>query len=130
MKRHIVAHVAIWVLSVIMIIFGIQHFTNPRGLINYVPPFIPGGIIWVYFAGAAFILCAICFLLDKWVKLAAYGLAVLLFIFVLTIHLPNFLNAGSQDMQQIALVSILKDTAIAAFALHIAGSAHRQKMVY
>ncbi len=130
MQRHIISHVAIWLLSVIMIIFGLQHFINPRGMINYVPPFIPGGIIWVYFAGAAFILSAISFLLDKWVKLAAYLLASLLFIFVLTIHLPNYLSAGSVDMQQAALVNILKDSAIAAFALHIAGSAHHQKMVY
>lgn len=130
MKRHIVAHVAIWLLSIVMIIFGIQHFLNPRDLIVYVPPYMPGGIVWVYFAGAAFILAAIAFLLDKWVKVAGYLLAIMLFTFVLTIHVPNYLNAGAVDMKQLALVNLLKDTAIAAFALHIAGSANRQKMVY
>ena len=130
MKRHIVAHVAIWILSIVMIIFGIQYFINPRGMFVYVPPYMPGGIIWVYFVGAAFILAAVAFLLDKWVKLAAYLLAALLILFVLGIHLPNYLNAGAADMQQMALVSILKDSAMAAFALHIAGSADHQKMVY
>ena len=43
-------------------------------------------------------------------------------------HIPNFLNAGDKDMKQMALISILKDTAIASFALYIAAGAHHQKL--
>lgn len=130
MNQHLIARIAIWLLSLIMIIFGINHFTNPRGLLNYVPPYIPGGIIWVYFVGAAFILAALSFIFNKMVKLTGYLLAAMLLIFVISIHIPNYLNAGSADMQQIAFVSILKDTAIAAFALHIAGSADSHGIIY
>jgi putative oxidoreductase len=57
------------------------------------------------------------------VRLAAYLLAIMLAVFVLTIHLPNYLNSGDKEMQQMALVSLLKDLALSAFALHIASNA-------
>jgi hypothetical protein len=33
---------------------------------------------------------------------------------------PNYLDAGDKDMRQLALINILKDTAIIGFALHVA----------
>jgi hypothetical protein len=47
----------------------------------------------------------------------------MLFCFVLTVHLPNYLHAGDAEMRQLALISILKDSALGAFALHIAANA-------
>ena len=125
---HLILRIAMYLLSLVMIVFGIQHFLHPHELVNYVPQFLPGGIIWVYFAGVAFILVAIAFIANRMVKAAGYILAVILFIFVLTMHIPNFLNAGDKDMKQMALISILKDTAIASFALYIAAGAHHQKL--
>jgi hypothetical protein len=60
--------------------------------------------------------------------LAGYVLATLLIVFVLTIHLPNYLNAGDKEVQQMAFISILKDTALAAFALHIASNANNHEL--
>ena len=128
MKRHIISHVAIYLLSIVMIIFGVYHFMYPSSMVVFVPTFLPGGIIWVYLVGGAFILAAIAFIFNRFVKLAGYLLAVLLLIFVFTIHLPNFREAGAEDMRQIALINLLKDTALAAFALHIAGSADDQRI--
>ena len=125
---HVLAHLAIYLLSLVMIVFGLQHFLHPHDLLNYVPQFLPGGIIWVYFVGIAFILVAIAFITNRLVKAAGYLLAVLLFIFVLTIHLPNYMNAGNMEMKQSALISLLKDTAIACFALYIGAGALHQKL--
>jgi uncharacterized membrane protein len=111
-----------------MIVFGIYHFRHPKELLIYIPAFVPGGIIWVYFVGGAFILAALAFITNRLVGLAGYLLAVLLFIFVLTVHLPNYLNSGDPDMRQIALVNLLKDTALAAFALYIASNARGQRV--
>lgn len=63
---------------------------------------------------------------NQFVKFSSYLLAVLLIIFILTIHLPNYLNAGAKEMRQMALINLLKDTAIVGFALHIAASAYHQ----
>jgi hypothetical protein len=54
----------------------------------------------------------------------------MLIVFVLAIHLPNYNQAGDAETRQAALINLLKDTAIAAFALHIAGSADKRGMKY
>ena len=128
MNQHIISRIAIYLLAVVMIVFGIYHFRHPKELLIYIPAFVPGGIIWVYFVGGAFILAALAFITNRLVGLAGYLLAVLLFIFVLTVHLPNYLHSGDQDMRQIALVNLLKDTALAAFALYIASNARGQRV--
>jgi putative oxidoreductase len=130
MTQRIISRVAIWLLAIVMIVFGIYHFTNPQNMLIFVPNSLPGGIIWVQIVGVAFILAALSFITNKFVKLTAYFLAALLIIFVLTVHLPNYNQAGDPDMKQNALINILKDTALAAFALHIAGSADSHGVKY
>ncbi|MDO9376714.1 MAG: DoxX family protein [Bacteroidota bacterium] len=127
-QYHVISRVAIYLLSIVLFVFGVFHFIYPRDMLVFVPSFMPGGIIWVYFVGAAFILVALSFLTNKMVKLAGYVLAIMLIIFVLTIHLPNYMNAGDKELRQISLINILKDTAIVGFALHIAAGAHHQKL--
>ena len=121
-QQHLVSRISITLLAIVMIIFGIYHFMYPKNLVAFLPSFFQAGNIWIYIPGAAFILAAIAFITNKQVKLAGYLLALLLIIFVITIHLPNFLNGGTDEYRQIALISMLKDTAIAAFALHIAAN--------
>jgi uncharacterized membrane protein len=123
MTQHFISRIAVIILGVIMIAFGIYHFLQPKNLIVYVPDFIPGGILWVYLVGVAFVLAGIAFIAHKQVKIAGYMLALLLIIFVLSIHLPNFLGAADADMKSVAFVSILKDTALAAFDMYIGSEA-------
>lgn len=123
MPQLTVSRIAVIILSVVMIAFGVYHFLRPQNLLVYVPDFLPGGIIWVYVVGIAFILAALAFILHKQVKLAGYLLALLLLIFVLTVHVPNYLHAADSDMKAMAFVNILKDTALAAFALYIGSEA-------
>jgi uncharacterized membrane protein len=130
MTQRIISRAAIYLLAIVMIVFGIYHFQRPRNLLVFVPQNIPGGILWVYVIGAAFILAALAFITNKFVKLAGYSLALLLLIFVLTIHLPNYNQAGDPEMRQEALINLLKDIALAAFALHIAGSADSHGVKY
>jgi uncharacterized membrane protein YkgB len=94
----------------------------------YVPVSLVGGIKWAYVVGSAFILVGLSFLTNQFVKITGYILAVLLLVFILTIHVPNYLHAGAKEMQQLALINILKDTAIMAFALHVAAGAHHQHL--
>src|SRR5678816_471460 len=116
---HIISRIAIYALSVVLIIFGIFHFLYPRDLMVYVPLSLVGGIIWAYIVGGAFIIVGLSFLTNQYVKFTSYMLVIMLIIFILTIHVPNFMNAGDKEMRQWALISILKDTAIVGFALHI-----------
>jgi len=126
MKEQIVSRIAVIILAIVMIVFGIYHFLHPRDMLNFVPNFLPGGIKLIYVVGFAYVLAGIALLLHKWVKIAGYLLAVLLFGSVLIIHLPNYFNSGDIETQRLSLVNfILKDLAIAAFALYVASNAQK-----
>ena len=129
MNQHILSRFAIFLLAIVLIVFGIEHFVHPRNMLIYVPSWIPGGLTWVYIVGAACILVAVSFILNQMVKVTAYLLALLLFSFVFCVHLPNYLNTGDPEYRQLAFLNILKDTALAAFALYIASNARHQKVL-
>ncbi len=128
MKHLTISRVAILILAAVMIVFGIQHLLKPDNMLVYVPLYLPGGIVWVYLVGIAFILSALSFILNRYVSFAGYLLAFLLIMFVVLIHIPNHLNSGDSLMRQTALVNALKDTAIAAFAMYIASTAKHQQL--
>jgi len=123
---HIISRIAIYLLSVVLIGFGIFSFMNPRDLMVYVPVSLPGGINLAYVVGAGFILVGLSFMTNQYVKFTGYIFAGLLLLFILFVHVPNYLHAGAKEMQKVALINILKDTAIMAFALHVAAGAHHQ----
>src|SRR5947207_10156389 len=129
MNQHILSRFAIFLLAIVLIVFGIEHFVHPRNMLIYVPTWIPGGLTWVYIVGVACILVAISFMINRMVKTTAYLLALLLFCFVFGVHLPNYLNTGDPEYRQLAFLNVLKDTALAAFALYIASNARHQRVL-
>jgi uncharacterized membrane protein len=130
MTQRIISHIAIYLLSVVMIIFGIYHIQHPHNMLAFVPANLPGGINWVYVVGIVLIVAALAFIFNKFVKITGYLLALLLIVFVVAVHWPTYNNAGDADIRQTAFIDMLQDLAIAAFALHIAGSADRHGMKY
>ncbi len=127
-KYHIVSRIAIYVLAAILISLGVYHLSEPNDLLVYVPLFLPGGVIWAYIVGCCFIVVGLSFVTNYYVKISSYFLAIFLLTFVFAIHLPNYFEAGVAEMRTFALINMLKDTAIASFALHIAAGAHHQHL--
>jgi putative oxidoreductase len=127
-KYHIVSRVAIYLLALVLIGLGIYHFLYPRDVLVYLPPNLLGNIWLPYVVGAAFTLVGISFFTNQYVKFTGYFLAVMLFLFIVGIHLPNYMNAGDVEMSHLALMNMLKDTAIMGFSLHIAAGAHHQHL--
>ncbi|MGZ8558243.1 MAG: hypothetical protein ACXWWC_07920 [Chitinophagaceae bacterium] len=127
-NQHLISRIAIWLLAIVMIVFGIQHFRHPEIFANFVPAYLPAGDIWIYFVGAAFILAALAFIANRFVALAGYLLAALLLIFIITIHWPNYNEASSSENRWLTLSNMLKDLAIAAFALYVASNSRHQKI--
>jgi len=125
MKEQLISRIAVIILAIVLIVFGIYHFMQPRVMITFVPNFLPGGLTWVYVVVIAFILAGIAFILHRWVKLAGYMLALLLICFVLLIHLPNYLHSGDINEQRLSFMNLLKDSAIAAFAMYVASNAQK-----
>lgn len=107
-----------FLLALPMAMFGVIHFMAADNMAGMVP--LPGGAIWVYITGVALIAAAVSIIIQKKARLAATLLAILLLIFVFTIHLPGALAGG--DGGQMSMMSLLKDFAIAGGALIYAGT--------
>ncbi len=99
------------VFAIIMGIFGIFHLFNASSMVNVVPKWLPGGILWVYVTGVGFILAAIAILINVQTKLACYLLAVMLLIFIGTIHVPAMMG-GDPISRQLAMLMMLKDVGL------------------
>jgi len=107
--------------ALVIAFFGVNHFLSGTGLQNTVPRFIPGGIFWVYLTGAALIVAAIAILIGKYNYVAAIGVSIFLFTIVLTVHLPAVIGAPDANAMRFPLTNLMKDTAMGAGALIIAG---------
>lgn len=127
-RYHPVSRISIYMLAAVLIAIGVFHLMRPYDTLVYVPSFLPGGITWAYVVGACFILVGISFITNQYVKITSYLLAFFLIFFILTVHVPNAMNAGDEAYRLFAFINIMKDTAIASFALHIAASAHHQHL--
>ncbi len=125
---HIISRVAIYLLSLVLIGLGIYHFMFPRDVLVYLPPNLLGNIWLPYIVGTAFVLVGLSFLTNQFVKFTGYFLSIMLFLFIVGIHLPNYMNSGDEEMRHLALMNMLKDTALMGFSLHIAAGAHHQHL--
>lgn len=96
-----------------MVIFGLFHFLNASAMAGMVP--IPGGLFWIYLTGLALILAGVTIIIQKLDDWSSFLLAVMLLVFVLTIHLPGVLAGG--EMAQMYMTNLLKDIALAGGAL-------------
>ena len=97
-------------------IFGLMHLMMANNMAGMVPSWVPGGVFWIYLTGLALIAATISIIAKKQIYLASVLLAVLLGVFVLTIHLPALLGGD-----QMAMGSLMKDMSLAGSALLIAG---------
>jgi putative oxidoreductase len=118
MRPFISSRIAEIIFAVVIIIFGINHFMAGSAMAGGVPSFIPGGVIWVYITGTGFILAGLAIIIDRYKTLACYLLALMLIIFVLTIHVPGYIN-GEGMSRMMSRTNGLKDIAIAMGAILI-----------
>ncbi len=101
------------------VIFAMFHFMNGSAMAGMVP--VPGGVFWVYLVGLALLAAAVSIMTGKLAVLATRLLALLLLIFVFTIHLPGVLHAADQAAMQLPMMMLLKDTALAGGAMVLSG---------
>lgn len=97
-------------------IIGLNHFFMTDVFLGMMTSFIPGGAYTILLTGALLILASISIMINKYIKLTCFGLAALLFIFIVTIHIPGLFTPNSK----MALVELLKDMALMGGAIMIA----------
>lgn len=74
--------------TVSLVIFGIQRFIYHASIASLIPAWIPAHLFLAYFTGAAFFAAALSFATGQLARLAGLLLALMFFIWVVTLHAP------------------------------------------
>lgn len=95
------------------IIFAGFHFFFANQLAGQIPPYVPGSVLWVYGTGAILLAGGLMIVFNKYARTAGIILGVLMLFFIVTVHIPGLMD---ETKQQIAIVNLLKDTALCGAA--------------
>ena len=115
MKSFIPTRLAEMLYALVMVFFGVLHFMNADTMSGAIPDYMPGdGKIWIYITGGGLIAAGLAILINKIKTAACYLLALMLLIFVFTLHLQPAMD-GNPGM-------LLKDTGLAMAAIIIGNS--------
>ena len=99
--------------------FGAEHLAGPRFLMQMVPPWMPARLFWAYFVGFALFAAAISFIVKKYLRWSATLLAIMFFLFVAMIHLPNLV---AHSHERLFWTIPLRELAFAGGVLAFAGT--------
>jgi len=100
-------------------VFGINHFVMKEYYIGMLTSFIPLGAYTIILTGIMLIAASISIILEKFVKISTVLLAILLFVFIVTIHLPHLFHNDPE--RTVTLIALLKDISLMGGAIMIAG---------
>jgi uncharacterized membrane protein YphA (DoxX/SURF4 family) len=98
--------------------FGINHFIMMDYYLGMLTSFIPKTAFIMVLTGILLIAASVSIITKKLVKLSTLLLAGLLFLFIVTIHIPHLVNGTDPT---ITLITLLKDISLMGGALMIAG---------
>jgi hypothetical protein len=99
--------------------FGAEHMISIRAISGGIPGWIPFHLFWVAFVGLALLAAGLSLAWNRYTKLSSALLAVMIFIFVFTLHIPR-VAANLHD--RIAWAVVFRDSAFASGFLAFAAS--------
>jgi uncharacterized membrane protein len=109
--------------AVALAVFSGDHFVGARAVGRIVPSWMPWHLFWAYFVGVALIAAALSISAQRESQLAAAMVGVMLVLFVLMIHAPNYL-AAPHDRMRFTLV--LRESSLSAGAFAFAAAQAQQ----
>jgi len=90
-RRSIPLGVTLFALTIVS--YSIDHFLYAKQAAGYVPSWVPYHIFWLYLTGTALFCSGITILLNIQRRLAATLLGIMIFIWVVILHIPYALSA-------------------------------------
>lgn len=105
--------------AVPFILFGINHFLMMDYYAGMLTSFVPLGAYTIILTGILLIAAGVSILTKKYVMQSTILLAMLLFVFILTIHIPHLMSDGKD--KAITLIALLKDISLMGGSIMIAG---------
>jgi uncharacterized membrane protein YphA (DoxX/SURF4 family) len=106
--------------SIMLIIFGIDHFLYVDFVKTLVPTWIPGDVFWTYVAGVALIGSGIALLLGIKTRVVALLLAAMLFLWFAVLHFPRGITFPYGQDNGNEVTSVLQSFGFGGVALMIA----------
>jgi hypothetical protein len=106
-----------------MAIFGGDHLVAAKFIAMGIPSWIPGHLFWAYFVGVALLAASLSLVTRIQWRLAALLLGIMIFLFVLILHIPA-LFALPHDKTRLTIA--LRDLALSGGALAIGASQTEQ----
>jgi uncharacterized membrane protein len=103
-------------------VFGAEHFTSAKNLLQMVPSWIPARLFWVYFVGFALIAAALSIAFEKYVRWSSALLGLLFLLFVVCIHIPGAL---AQRSNRFGWTVVARETLFALGAWALTGTVIR-----
>lgn len=104
-------------LAIPMAVFGAEHLSAARAMMNGVPAYMPARLFWAYFVGVALIAAALSIIFRVWIRLSATLLGIMLLCFMAMIHLPNAMAAPHD---RIAWTLVARETSFGSGAILLA----------
>jgi len=77
-------------------VFGAEHFSLGKAMLNGVPPYMPWRLLWVYFVGFALIAASLSIATRIQVQWSGLLFGTMMFLFVAMLHFPGALSAGGR----------------------------------
>jgi uncharacterized membrane protein YphA (DoxX/SURF4 family) len=99
-------------------LFGINHFLMLDYYLGMLTSFVPLGAYTIILTGIMMIAASISIITKVLVKFSTLLLAFLLFVFIITIHLPHLFTDADKT---ITIIALLKDISLMGGSLMIAG---------
>lgn len=99
-------------------VFGINHFIMLDYYLGIITSFIPLGAYTIILTGIMLIAVSISIIAKKFIRFSTLLLAILLFLFIVTIHIPHLINGNDQT---VTLIALLKDISLLGGSLMISG---------
>src|SRR5262245_18759394 len=110
-------------LAAFLIVCGLQHFAYREFVTLMVPEWMPERRFWTYFTGVALIAGGTGILVPRTARLAASLSALMIFLWVLMLHIPRAVALPSHAFETAGVFEAL---ALSGVALIVAGSRERQ----
>jgi len=106
------------------LIFGINHFLMLDYYVGMLTSFIPLGAYTIILTGVLLIVTSISIITKKYIIQSTLILASLLFLFIVTIHIPHLFDGSDRTA---TLIALLKDISLMGGSLMIAGMSLENK---
>lgn len=106
-------------------ILGLNHYLMIDFYTGMLSSFIPGGVYTVFLTGFLMIAASVFIIMKKFVKEATLTLAILLILYIVTIHVPHLIQ-GVLDYKTV-LMAMLKDVSLLGGSLLILSMCNAEK---